>query len=46
MERQYLSEQAPMDDRRAAEVKAIMEKSGKVEPRMQPPPPSLLGYNN
>jgi len=45
MERQYLSDQAPTDDRRAAEVKALMEKSGKVKRRMQPPPPSLLGYN-
>jgi hypothetical protein len=46
LERQYLSEQAPVQDRHAAEVKAIMDgKSAKVKRRMQPPTPSLLGYN-
>lgn len=46
LERQYLSEQAPVQDRHAAEVKAIMDgKSAKVKRRMQPATPSMLGYN-
>ena len=46
LERQYLSEEAPVQDRHAAEVKAILDgKSAKVKRRMQPPTPSMLGYN-
>jgi hypothetical protein len=46
MERRYLAEAAPVEDRHAAEVKAIMDgRSAKVQRRTQPPTPSLLGFN-
>uniref|UniRef100_A0A7S0S930 Uncharacterized protein n=1 Tax=Mantoniella antarctica TaxID=81844 RepID=A0A7S0S930_9CHLO len=46
MERRYLAEAAPVEDRHAAEVKAIMDgRSAKVQRKTQPPTPSLLGFN-
>lgn len=46
MERRYLAENAPVEDRHAAEVRRVLDgKAANVKRRTQPQTPSLLGYN-
>lgn len=45
MERKYLAERGPLDDRHARQMKRAMDGKGdKVKRISQPPAPSLLGY--